>query len=162
MNAPQWRLQILAGVKVLLREHGFRGSHTRFWKIIGTRRLLVQLHGGSDQHDTQKLLMQVFLGIDFLELEEPDRTRAAYFGLWNGQLTWTNSVGTRESAWRAYSEAEALAVQEGIIKALPPALARIEERFQTWHDVLPYMDRGVGQTLDPPGQVKEWKLPKVL
>lgn len=161
MNAPQWRLQILAGMGPFLRQHGFRGSKTRYWKVIGDRKLRVQLSGGSDQHDTQKLAMLVFLGKDFPELESEEERPSAHGSLWWGYLSWNNLQGVREVIWRAYSETEALEVTEGIKSALPPALARMEERFQTWHDVLPYLNKEARDTFDPPGYVNEWELPKV-
>jgi hypothetical protein len=159
MNAPQWRLEILAGVKSLLKELGFRGSHTRFWKTNGGRRLSVQLSGGSDQHDTQKLSMRVMIGIDFLDLLDTEKPSSAYLSLWWGHLSWTNSQGIREIDWRAYTCEEAREVLADIKSELPRAIAKIESRFQTWHDVLVYVDKRARDKLDPPGRVNEYLLP---
>ncbi len=105
--------------------------------------------------------MLVFLGKDFPELESEEERPSAHGSLWWGYLSWNNLQGVREVIWRAYSETEALEVTEGIKSALPPALARMEERFQTWHDVLPYLNKEARDTFDPPGYVNEWELPKV-
>jgi hypothetical protein len=162
VNAPQWRRQILTGVKPLLRVHGYRGGPTRYWKILGDRLLSVQFFGGSDPHDTQKLWMHVYLGVDFMELDEVKPPRSAYLGHWHGMLPWTNSLGIREMTWRAYSDEEAEEVLEGIQAALPETLESVESRFKTWHDVLAYLDPGVRDTLDPPGRVNEMMLPEIL
>lgn len=160
MHAPQWRLQILASVKGLLRAQGFRGSKTVFYKVLGDRRIMVQPAGGSDPNNTQKLEMQVILGVDFLNYgEEPAKT--AYTALWTGDLVRVDDHGGRDFFWRANSEAEAQAVHDGILQALPSALDQIERRFQTWHDVLPYLDREGGRTLDPPGMANAYRLPKI-
>lgn len=160
VHAPQWRLQILASVKRLLRDQGFRGSKTVFYKVIGDRRIMVQPVGGSDPNNTQKLEMQVFLGVDFLTYgEEPATT--AYTALWTCELARIDDQGMRDTFWQATSDAEAQAVHDGILNALPGALDQIERKFQTWHDVLPYLDREGGRTLDPPGMTNAYKLPKV-
>ncbi|HZH98378.1 MAG TPA: hypothetical protein VEX38_05355 [Fimbriimonadaceae bacterium] len=164
MGAPEWRLEILAGVKPLLRQLGFSGSRTRFRKTVGHRAFYVQFLGGSDQHDTDKLSMQVLLGVDFADLagEEFGIEKSAYLTLWSGWLPWQNAQGVREGDWRAYTREEATTVLEGIKKALPEALATMDRKFQTWHDVLVYLDRRVGATFDLPGKVNEFLLPKAV
>ncbi len=108
--------------------------------------------------------MVVKIGVDFVGLLEKDPRKpiSAYLSLWYGSLAWFNSEGVRETAWRAYSEDEAMEVAVGICAALPGALARIEERFQTWHDVLVYMDKSRRDQLDPPGRVNEYRLPQPI
>lgn len=122
---------------------------------------MVHLLGGSEPHDTQKLVMVVFVGINFVEFEVPTKSHSATRGLWWGRLEWRNLQGTRETVWRAYSDSEAVEVMEGMQAALLRDLARMEERFQTWHDVLPYLNKNIRDALDPPGQVNEYRLPKV-
>lgn len=124
--------------------------------------MLVQVIGGSDPNNTQKLEMWVTFGVDFLVLPADNHSLSAHTALWWGNLTRTTPLGTREFIWRAHSDSEALAVLEEIIRLLPPAIAQIEEKFQTWHDVLLYLDPNVRDMLDPPGRVSEWKLPGVL
>lgn len=122
---------------------------------------MVKLVGGSNPKDTSKLMMEVYVGVDFLDLLTPEKTPCAYTALWHGRLGWTNRSGDREVFWRAYSSAEATDLADGITSALLPMLARVEDRFRSWHDVLIYLDPDVRETLDPPGQVVEWKLPRV-
>lgn len=165
MDAPQWRKEIIASVKALLKAHGYRCSGSRFWKFIGERRLSVQLLGGSLPYDTGQLEMWVQLGLDFVgiscELAER-RPPAANLGMWTGNLYWTNSMGIREAVWIASSPQEALEVAERIKAALPEALATIERRFETWHDLLLALSPNSTATIDPPGRVKGDLLPKVV
>jgi len=163
--APQWRKEIMASVKTLLQLHGFRCSGSHFWKFVGDRRLSVQLFGGSLPHDTSRLEMWVFLGLDFVgvscELTE-SRPPKAHQGMWSGQLYWIASAGFREFTWTATSQVEALELAERIKAALPPALESIEQRFETWHDLLMALCPNSTATLNPPGRVKEYLLPKVV
>lgn len=99
--------------------------------------------------------MWVFLGLDFVgiscQLTEP-RPPKAYLGMWNGTLYWTNPMGVRESSWAANSHSEALELAERIKAALPEALATIERRFETWHDLLVWPST---QTPQPPSTRQE-------
>jgi hypothetical protein len=109
--------------------------------------------------------MNVFLGLDFVgiscELKEP-RPPKAYLGMWTGDLFWINPVGLREFSWTASSHSEALDLAERIKATLPEALANIERRFETWHDLLLAVGPNSTATLDPPGRIKEYLLPKVM
>jgi hypothetical protein len=165
VDAPQWRKDIIAEVKAFLKAHGYRCSGAHFWKFVGDRRFTVQLMGGSLQHDTGRLLMWIYLGLDFVgiscELKEA-KVPKAYLGMWSGQLTRPNALGIEDVDWTANSRAEALEIVARIKATLPDALATIERRFQTWHDLLAATTPNSFVTLNPLGKVTEYKLPKVF
>jgi hypothetical protein len=165
VDAPQWRKDIIAEVKAFLKTHGYRCSGGHFWKFVGDRRFTVQLAGGSLQHDTGRLLMWVYLGLDFVGVScqfKESKIPKAYLGMWSGHLTRPNSLGIEDIEWTGGSKADATEIVARIKATLPEAMARIEQKFVTWHDLLAAKTPNSYLTIDPPGRVKDYLLPKVL